>query len=203
MAQKQRQVRMQQQTSIASMQQLETKSDEELEKETRHRAAAQALLGARAAQRYDVPATKEHYRRALAAARPQERMQIRKMADASIALAERRPDALKASMEKLGQQAPGRWQLFMLRVMGIVAPPKSAGLWPRIRGILAVVLFIVALVAVAYGIVSLITWIVPGSIGWGPRLFWSWIVLFAAIGVLFLVGRRRQRRLAAGPPASS
>ena len=180
------------------MQQLEHKSDEELAKETRHRAAAQALLGARAAQRYDAPATREHYRRALAAARPQERMQIRRMADASIALAERRPDALKASMEKLGQEAPGRWQLMMLRVMGIVAPPKSAGLWARIRGILAVLLFIFALVAAAYGIVSLITWVVPGSISWGPRLFWSWVLLFAAIGVLFLVGRRRQRRLAGG-----
>lgn len=198
MAQKQRQVRMQQQSSIASMQQLEHKSDEELEKETRHRAAAQALLGARAAQRYDAEATREHYRRALAAARPQERMQIRRMADASIALAERRPDALKASMERLGQEAPGRGQLFMLRVMGIVAPPKSAGLWPRIRGILAVLLFVIALVAVAYGVVSLITWVVPGSISWGPRLFWSWIVLFAAIGVLFLIGRRRQQRLAGG-----
>lgn len=177
------------------MQDLESKSDEELAKETRHRAAAQALLGARSAQRYDVPATKEHYRRAIAAARPQERMQIRKMADASIALAERRPDALKASMEKLGQQAPSRWQLLMLRVMGIVAPPKSAGTFARVRGILAVLLFVVALVAVAYGIVSLIVWALPGSIGWGPKMFWSWILLFAAIGALFVVGRRRQKRL--------
>ena len=35
------------------MQRLETRSDEELLAETRYRSAAQALLGARAAERYD------------------------------------------------------------------------------------------------------------------------------------------------------
>ncbi len=125
MAQRQRQVRTQMTSSIASMQDLEQRSDEELENETRHRAAAQALLGARAAQRYDAEKAKEHFRRAIAAARPQERMQIRRMADASIALAERRPDALKSSLERLGQEAPSGRQLFLLACSGSSLRPRA------------------------------------------------------------------------------
>ncbi len=187
---------MQQASSISSMQDLEHRTDEELEKETRHRAAAQALLGSRAAQRYDAPRAKEHFQRAIAAARPQERMQIRRMADASIALAERRPGALKDAMERMGQEAPSGRQLFMLRVAGIVAPPKSAGTAARIRGILAVMAFIAVLFAVSFGIVSLIAWPLGGASG-GIRIFYAFLLIFIAIGVLFFVGRRRQRKAAA------
>ncbi len=42
------------------------------------------------------------FQKALAAARPQERLQLRRMADASLALAERRAGDLKAATEKLG-----------------------------------------------------------------------------------------------------
>lgn len=192
---------MQQASSIGSMQDLEHKSDEELENETRHRAAAQALLGARAAQRYDAPRAKEHFQRAIAAARPQERMQIRRMADASMALAERRPDALKEAMERLGQEAPSKRQLFMLRVAGIVAPPKSAGLAARIRGILAVIVFIIALLAVAFGIVSLVAWPLGGA-STGIKIFYAFLLIFIALGVLFVVGRRRQRKAGAAAPAA-
>ena len=192
---------MQQASSIGSMQDLEQRSDDELENETRHRAAAQALLGARAAQRYDAPKAKEHFRRAIAAARPQERMQIRRMADASIALAERRPDALKAAVEKLGQEAPSNRQLFLLRVMGIVAPPKSAGMAKRVLGILAVVLFIVALFAVSFGIVSLVLWPIA-DVSSGPRIFYAFLLIVLVFVGLFLFGRRRQKKAAAaGPPA--
>ena len=107
------------------MQQLETRSDEELEREQKFKAAAQAILGARAAERYDAKASREHFRRALAAARPQERMQLRRMADASLALAERRPDDLKAAVERLGQAPPSNRQLLLLRFMGLVAPPAE------------------------------------------------------------------------------
>src|SRR3712207_8289421 len=41
--------------------------------ETRFRSAAQAILGARAAERYDAVRAREHFRAAIAAARPQER----------------------------------------------------------------------------------------------------------------------------------
>ena len=56
------------------------------------------------------------------------------MMKASLALAERRPDDLKEAMEKLGQDAPSNRQLLMLRLMGLVAPPASAGIVARVRG---------------------------------------------------------------------
>src|SRR5271170_1719629 len=121
MAKQQRTVRMEQRTPLAAMQQLETRSDEELAAETKFRAAAQAILGARAAERYDAKASRAHFQRALAAARPQERMQLRRMADASLALAERRAGDLKAAAEKLGVEAPSGRQLFGLQVIGLVA----------------------------------------------------------------------------------
>jgi hypothetical protein len=43
---KQRQVRMEQRGALAAMQQLETRSDEELEREQKFKSAAQAILGA-------------------------------------------------------------------------------------------------------------------------------------------------------------
>src|SRR3982750_1512191 len=145
---KQRQIRMQQTGGLQAMQQLETRSDEELEREQKFKAAAQAILGARAAERYDAKASREHFRKALASARPQERMALRRMADASLALAERRPDDLKAAVERLGQEAPSNRQLMLLRFMGLVAPPKSAGTLARVRGIAIVVGLVVALVLV-------------------------------------------------------
>src|SRR5260370_13979082 len=111
MAKQQRIMRMEQRSPLAAMQALETRSDEELESETRYKAAAQAILGARAAERYDAKAARAHFQRALAAARPQERMQLRRMADASLALAERRPADLKKATERLGVEAPTNPQL--------------------------------------------------------------------------------------------
>src|SRR4030088_1077689 len=111
MPKQQRMMRVEQRSQLAAMQQLESRSDEELQAETKFKAAAQAILGARAAERYDAKAARAHFQRALAAARPQERMQLRRMADASLALAERRAGDLKDAVEKLGQEAPGRPQL--------------------------------------------------------------------------------------------
>ena len=141
---KPRQIKMEQRGALAAMQQLESRSDEELEAETRFRSAAQAILGARAAERMDAKRSREHFRAAIAAARPQERLQLRRMAEASLALAERRPADLKVAAEKLGQTPPTGRQLLALRVMGIVAPPSSAGILRRIGGILLLILAIVA-----------------------------------------------------------
>src|SRR5947199_1435691 len=134
MPKQQRTMRVEQRGQMAAMQQLESRSDEELEAETRFRAAAQAILGARAAERYDAKAARAHFQRAIAAARPQERMQLRRMADASLALAERRPDDLKRATERLGVEAPTSRQLRGLWIMGLIAPPASAGMVARIRG---------------------------------------------------------------------
>src|SRR5579875_2071492 len=157
MPKQQRQMRVEQRSSLAAIQQLESRSDDELEAETRHKAAAQAILGARAAERYDAKAARAHFQKALAAARPQERLHLRRMADASLALAERRADDLKKATERLGVEGPTSKQLRGLKLMGLVAPPKSAGALARVRGILIVVALIVLALALAFGIVSLIS----------------------------------------------
>jgi hypothetical protein len=72
---------MEQRSPLAAMQQLESRSDEELEREQKYKAAALAILGARAAERYDAKAARGYFQRAISAARPQERMQLRRMAD--------------------------------------------------------------------------------------------------------------------------
>ncbi|MBV9000584.1 MAG: hypothetical protein JO304_16095, partial [Solirubrobacterales bacterium] len=129
MPKQQRTVRIEQRGQMAAMQQLESRSDEELEAETKNKAAAQAILGYRAAERYDAKAARAHFQRALAAARgPQERAGIRKMADASLALAERRADDLKRATERLGVEAPTNRQLRSLRFLALIAPPASAGI---------------------------------------------------------------------------
>ena len=188
---KPRQVRIESKSALAAMQQLESRSDEELEKETRYKSAAQAILGTRAAERMDAQRAREHFRAAIAAARPQERLQLRRMAEASLALAERRAGDLKAATEKLGAPAPTNRQLLMLRIMGIVLPPKIAG-WPRrIAGILLIILAIVALLALGFVIVKLIA--LPfGGIG-NTAWFWGFLLIVAVLGVLAFVGRRRQK----------
>jgi hypothetical protein len=190
---KQRQVRVEQRSALASMQQLETRSDEELEREQKYKAAAYAILGARAAERYDAQAAREWFRKAVAAARPQERMQLRRMADASLALAERRPDDLKASMERLGQTPPSGRQLFLLRVMGLLAPPQGASLWLRVRGILILLAVVLLLVLIGFALVKLIA--LPfGGVGTAGGVLLGILLVIAILGVLTLVGRRRQRK---------
>ena len=191
---KQRQVRMENKSALSAMQKLETRTDEQLLEETRYKAAAQALLGARAAERMDAKRAREHFRVAIAAARPQERLQLRRMAEASLALAERRAGDLKVAAEKLGQAPPSNRQLLMLRFMGIVAPPASAGLPRRIAGILLFLVIVAVIFAVGYGIIRLISFAVPGGIGLGVSFFWAFLLVAVVLGVLAFVGRRRQAR---------
>lgn len=196
MAPKQRQIRIEQRGAQAAIEALQTKSDEELLREQKYKAAAMSILGARAAEKYDAEAARAYFQRAIAAARPQERMQIRRMADASLALAERRPDDLKEAVTRLGQAPPSSRQLFLLRIMGLVAPPRSAGLWPRIRGIIIGILIVVALLAVAMGVAELIG--LPfGGFKLGTAIFVAILVLAITLGVLIVLGRRRQKKMAA------
>ena len=191
---KPKQIKMQMQVgALAAVPQLESRTDEQLASESKHRVAAKAILGARAAERYDVDAARKYFNEALAGCHPQERPALRQMMKASMALAERRPDELKAAMEKLGQEAPSGRQLFMLRMMGLLIPPASAGIVARIRGIVLLVLLVIVLLAVGLGIVKLIA--LPfGGIGTGPAIFFGFLVVVIAIGVLVLLGRRRQAR---------
>jgi hypothetical protein len=192
MAKQQRTMRVEQRSQLAAMQQLESRSDEELEAETRFKSAAQAILGARAAERYDAKAARAHFQRALASARPQERLQLRRMADASLALAERRADDYKRAAERLGVEVPSTRQLRGLKLIGLIAPPSSAGGLARARGILLVIVLILAVLALAMGIVEVIS--LPfGGFDWQLAIFWGFVLALVALVVLILLGRRRQR----------
>jgi hypothetical protein len=196
MAKQQRMVRIEQRSQLAMMQQLESRSDEELESETKYKAAAQAILGARAAERYDAKAARAHFQRALAAARPQERLQLRRMADASLALAERRADDLKKATERLGVEAPTNRQLRGLQFMGLILPTKSAGTFARVRGAVLVTVLIVAILALGFGIVKLVA--LPfGGLSLDLSIFYGLALVVIAIGVLVYYGRRRQKRMQA------
>jgi hypothetical protein len=190
---KQRQVRIEQKSALAAMSALEERSDEELLSETRYRAAAQAILGARAAERYDAQRAREHFRKAIAAARPQERMQLRRMAEASLALAERRPDDLKAAVEKLGQEAPSSRQLFILRIMGLMSPPQGSSRLLRARGGLIVLAMVVALLVIGFAAAKLLLLPVGGSSTLGAIGF-GVIIVIVALAALAFFGKRKQTR---------
>jgi hypothetical protein len=193
MAPKQRQVRIEQRGGIEAIQALEQRSDEELEAETKYKSAAMAILGARASERFDADAARGYFQRAIAAARPQERMQIRRMADASLALAERRAGDLKDAVERLGQEPPSGRQMLALRAMGLLLPPSSAGILARLRGVLLILALIVVLLAIGLGIVELIS--LPfGGLSLAPGILLGLFVVLAVLGVLAAVGRRRRDR---------
>jgi hypothetical protein len=195
--QKQKQIKMQMQMgALAAIPQLESRTDEQLQGESRHRVAAKAILGARAAERYDAKAARAYFNEALAGCHPQERPALRQMMKASLALAERRPDELKDAMEKLGQEAPSGRQMFMLRMMGLLVPPASAGLLARIRGVLLIIAIVIALLAIGTGIVQGVG-LIFGGIGVGSSVFFGFLLVVVALGVLVLLGRRRQARAAA------
>jgi hypothetical protein len=190
---KQRAIRIEQKGQMAALQQLETRSDEELESETKFKAAALTILGMRAAERYDAKAARGYFQRALAASRPQERLQIRRMADASLALAERRADDLKTAAERLGVEAPSGRQLFGLKMVGLLLPAGNAGTLARVRGILLIIALILAILLIAFGIVNLIA--LPfGGISLDIGIFYAILLVFIALGVLAYLGRRRQKR---------
>ena len=196
MAPKQRQVRIEQRGAQQAIEALETRTDEELEAETKYKSAALAILGARASERFDAKAARSYFQRAIAAARPQERMQLRRMADASLALAERRAGDLKDAVTRLGHDAPSGRQMLALRAMGLLIPPASAGILARVRGILLIVLLIVLLLAVGLGIVELVS--IPfGGLGLAPGILLGLFVAIAAIAIVAMIGRRRRDRAAA------
>jgi hypothetical protein len=198
---KQRQVRIEQRLPARIMEDMQTRSDEQLEAESKYKSIAMAILGARAAERYDPVAARGYFQRAIAASRPQERMQIRRMAEASLALAERRPDDLKEAVEKLGHTPPSRRQLAGLRVMGLIAPPPGAGIVLRVRGFLLILVLIVVLLAAGLGIVELIS--IPfGGIGIAPGVLLGFILVAIVIAILAALGRRRQRRARAAAGVS-
>ena len=84
----------------------------------------------------------------------------------------------------------------MLRMMGLLIPPASAGMVARIRGIVLIVLIVIALLAIGTGIVQAIG-LIFGGIGLGSSVFFGFLLVVIALGVLVLLGRRRQSKAAA------
>jgi hypothetical protein len=181
------------QGSLQAMQQLEGRTDEQLLSESKQRTAARAILGARAAERYDAKEARRFYNEAMVGAHPQERPALRQMMKASLALAERRPDELRDAYEKLGQAPPSSRQLLMLRFMGLVAPPPGAGLLTRARGILILLAIVVVLLAIGYGLAELI-FLPFGGIDFLWGFLVAMLIVVLALGVTALLGRRRQAK---------
>jgi len=190
---KQRQVRIEQGLSPALMEEMQERTEEQLEAETKHRSIALSILGSRAAERYDAEATRTYFRRALAASRPQERPQIRRMANASLALAEHRAGDLKVAVEKLGQEAPPKRALMGLRLMGLIAPPKGAPTIRRVRGIAIVALIVLILLLLGLGIVELISLPFGGGLGLPQGILLGILLIIAVLSGLAVWGRRRQK----------
>jgi hypothetical protein len=179
--------------SLGAIQQLEDRTDEQLRSESKHRAAARAILGARAAERYDVKQARTFFNEALAACNPRERPALRQLMKASLAQAERKPDELKEAMEKLGQAPPSSRQLFVLRLMGLIAPPDTAPRLQRARGFALLLLLVFLLMAVGFGLAKLIA--LPfGGVGSLGAILIGVLIIVVALGVLTLLGRRRQAK---------
>jgi hypothetical protein len=196
MAPKQRQIRIEQRGAQQAIGALEQRSDEELAAETKYKSAALAILGARASERFDADQARVYFQRAIAAARPQERMQLRRMSDASLALAERRAGDLKEAVERLGHTPPSGRQMFALRAMGLLIPPASAGIFARIRGILLILALVLALLAAGLGVVELIA--LPfGGLGLAPGILLGLFLAIAGVAIAAMVGRRRRDRATA------
>ena len=198
---KQRQVRMQTKAgTLAAVPQLEERTDEQLQSESKHRAAARVVLGASAAERYDAPAARRYFNEALAACTPQERPYLRQMMKASLAQAERRPDELKEAMERLGQEPPSSRQLLALRLMGLVSPPPGASTLKRVQGFAILLAIVVVLIALGYGLAELGA--LPfGGVSFLGGLLIGLLIVVAVLGVLVLFGRRRQSKAREAGPA--
>lgn len=193
MAPKQRQIRIEQRVGADVMEQMQTRSDAQLEAEKKHRSIAFSILGARAAERYDAEAARAWFQKAMVAStHPQERMQIRRMADASLALAERRAGDLKVAVEKLGAEAPSSRALFGLRMMGLIAPPRGSSVLLRVRGGLLALGLIIVLIAVGTGLVELVS--LPfGRLSLPPAVLLGVILDAVVLAILAAYGRRRQK----------
>jgi bacteriorhodopsin len=77
--------------------------------------------------------------------------------------------------------------------MGLVAPPKTAGTLARIRGVVLVILLLVLVLAIGFGIVYGIGQ-AAGGISVDISIFYGFLLVLVAFGVLFVTGRRKQKR---------
>src|SRR5205807_7045250 len=99
----------------------------------------------------------------------------------------------KRATERLGVEAPTTRQLRSLKFLGLVAPPASAGALARIRGILIAIVLIIAILALAFGIVYGVGQIF-GGMSVQLSIFWGFVLVAIVLGALAFWGRRRQKR---------
>ena len=188
--------------TLGAIQQLEDRTDEQLMSESKHRAAARAILGARAAEKYDAATARRYFNEALAGCNPRERPALRQLMKASLAQAERKPDELKEAMEKLGQAPPSGRQMAVLRLMGLISPPESAPRWQRIRGFLLLLAIVFVLLAIGFGLAKLVA--LPfGGVGTLGAVLIGFVIIVAVLGILTVLGRRRQAKAQAAARASA
>jgi hypothetical protein len=115
------------------------------------------------------------------------------MMKAALAQAERRPDELREAMQKLGQEPPSNRQLMLLRLMSLIAPPPNSSVLMRMRGFGALILLVLVIVAIGFALAKLIA--LPfGGVGTLGGILLGLLIVAAVLGVLALVGRRRQER---------
>jgi hypothetical protein len=77
--------------------------------------------------------------------------------------------------------------------MGLLAPPSSAGILARVRGVLLIVVLLIALLALGLGIVELVS--LPfGGLGLAPGILLGLFVAIAAVAIIAVIGRRRRDR---------
>jgi hypothetical protein len=83
--------------------------------------------------------------------------------------------------------------MLALRAMGLLIPPASAGILARIRGVLLILLLVIALLALGLGIVELIS--LPfGGLGLAPGVLLGLFVAIAGVAIVAMIGRRRRDR---------
>jgi uncharacterized membrane protein len=77
--------------------------------------------------------------------------------------------------------------------MGLLAPSPGASTLVRLRGFAMILLIVLVLLAVGFALAKLIA--LPfGGVGTGGGLLLGVIVVAVILGVLAVVGRRRQRK---------
>jgi membrane protein implicated in regulation of membrane protease activity len=90
-------------------------------------------------------------------------------------------------------ETPTTRQLRGLKLVGLIAPPASAGILARARGIVVLLILIAIVFGVAFGLITAIA--LPfGGLSLDPRIFYAILLMLIAVAVLAYTGRRRQRR---------
>ena len=89
-----------------------------------------------------------------------------------------------------------------LRFMGYIAPGGNAPAWRRVAGFLLLIAIVLALLAIGWVLVKLIA-LPLGGVDSGIAIFYGFLLVVIALGVLALRGRRKQAeaRAARGQPS--